>query len=166
MRSLDQVEDLHPVSVLQAVLPQVLDELDDEARLLDLRVHHLGQRLALSENELVLRQLLLEVPDHFVDGLDDELDIQAEERCVVAHLPSLLPVEQDLPEADGVLVHLLQVLEVAGTRELVLLHLLLGVRLVLVEQLEELPVQDDLGPDLVDGLRPLEQLLEGVSTVI
>ena len=144
VRRLDQVKDLHPVASLQGVSAQVLDELDDQVRFLDLRLDDLADVPALPLNELVLRQLLVDVLSDLVDGLDDHLSVQVEEWRVVTHLPSLLPVQEDLPEPDRVLVDVLERFEVLGAGELVLGHFLFRILVVLVEELEELFVENDL----------------------
>ena len=63
-------------------------------------------------------------------------------------------------------MYLLKVLKVISTRQFVLRHLLLRVLVIFVEKLQELSVKNDLGPNLMNSLRPLEELLEGVSTII
>ena len=117
VRRLDQVEDLHPMASLQRVSAQVLDELDDQVGFFDLLdggIHKLP--LALPADEVVLRQLLIQVLPHLVDRFDDHLGVKLKEGSVVAHLSSLLPIQKNLPKSDCVLVDLLQILEIFGTR--------------------------------------------------
>ena len=94
-----------------------------------------------------------------MDRCDDHVCVQVQEGGVVAHLLSLLPVEKDFPQTNGVLVDLLEILKVIGARQLVLGHLLLRVLVIFVEKLQELSVKNHLGPNLMDSLRPLEELL-------
>ena len=101
-----------------------------------------------------------------MDRCDDHVCVQVQEGSVVAHLLSLLPVEKDFPQTDGVLVDLLEILKVISTRQFVLRHLLLRVLVIFVEKLQELSIENDLGPNLMDSLRPLEELLQCVSTII
>lgn len=54
MRSFDQIEDLHPVPILEGVFPQVFDEFDDQIRLMDLLVNLLTDAPALPLDEFVL----------------------------------------------------------------------------------------------------------------
>lgn len=109
---------------------------------------------------------MVQVLSHLVDRCDDHVCVQVQEGGVVAHLLSLLPVEKDFPQTDGVLVYLLKVLKVISTRQLVLRHLLLRVLVIFVEKLQELSVKNDLRPNLMNSLRPLEELLKCVSTII
>lgn len=64
------------------------------------------------------------------------------------------------------LVDLLKVLKVFGAGQLVLRHLLFRVLIVFIKKFQELPVEDDLRPDLVDCFRPLEELFQSIATVI
>jgi hypothetical protein len=48
----------------------------------------------------VLRQLGVQVLRHLVDRGDDHLGVQIEEGGIVAHLTSLLPVKQNLPQTN------------------------------------------------------------------
>lgn len=166
MRCLNQVEYLHPVAVSERVLPQVFHELYDDVGLLNLLSDGLADRTTLPLDEFVLRELIVEILHHLVDRLDDHLRIQVEEWGIVAHLSSLLPVEKDLPQSDGVLVDFLEGLEIFGARQLVLRHFLFGVLVVLIEKFEELSIQNYLGSDFVDCFRPLEELLESVTAVL
>jgi hypothetical protein len=144
---------------MQAVLPKVFNKLNDDVCLVHLLVDRLADVLTFSLNEFVLRQFLVQVLGHLVDRCDNHVCVQVQESSVVAHLLSLLPVEKDFPQTDGVLVNLLEILKVVGTRQLVLCHLLLRVLVILVQKLQELSVKDDLGPNLMDSLGPLKELL-------
>ena len=166
VRCLNQVEYLHPVAVTERVFPQIFDELDDDVGLLDLLSDGLADRTTLPLDELVLRELVIEVLHHFMNRLYNHLRIKIEEWRIVAHLASLLPVEKDLPQPDGVLVDFLEGLEIFGARQLVLGHFLFRILIVLVEKLQELSIQDYLGPDFVNSFRPLEELLESVTAVL
>lgn len=93
MRSFDQIKDLHPVSILQRVFPQVFDKLNDQICLMDLLVNLLTNAPTLPLDKFVLWELVIEILHYFVDGLDDHLGVEIQERSVVAHLPPLLPVQ-------------------------------------------------------------------------
>jgi len=54
MRSLDKVENLHPVALLQTVLSEVLHKLDYQVGFLHLLVHNLANGPTLSLDELML----------------------------------------------------------------------------------------------------------------
>ena len=102
-----------------------------------------------------------------MDRFDDHLGVKLKEGSVVAHLSSLLPIQKNLPKSNRVLVDLLQILEIFSARELVLGHLLLGILvIILIEELQKLSVENDLRSDFVDGLGSLEELLQGVTTVL
>ena len=55
VRGFDQVEDLHPVSIVQAVLPKVFNKLNNDVCLVHLLVDRLADLLTFSLDELVLR---------------------------------------------------------------------------------------------------------------
>ena len=55
VRGFDQVEDLHPVSIVQAVLPKVFNKLNNDVRLVHLLVDRLADLLTFPLDELVLR---------------------------------------------------------------------------------------------------------------
>ena len=92
MRSFYEVEDLHPVAVIETVFPKIFDELDDQICFFHLFVDYLTDITALSLNKLMLWQLAIEIFGDLVDRGDDHLSVKVEERCVVTHLSSLLPV--------------------------------------------------------------------------
>lgn len=75
MRGLDEIEYLHPVTVLEGVLSQVLHKFDDEIGLLDLLVDDLANRSTLSLNELMLWQFLIEVLHDFMNRLQDHFSV-------------------------------------------------------------------------------------------
>ena len=54
VRGFDQIEDLHPVSIVKAVLPKVFNELNNNVCLVNLLVDRLADLLTFSLNELVL----------------------------------------------------------------------------------------------------------------
>ena len=76
MGSLDQIEDLHPVTIVQAVLPQILDKLDDQVGLLHLLVNDFADSATLPLHKLVLRKLLVQVFSHLVNRSDNHLSVQ------------------------------------------------------------------------------------------
>ena len=55
VRGFDQVEDLHPVSIVQAVLPKVFNKLNNDVCLVHLLVDRLADLLTFPLDELVLR---------------------------------------------------------------------------------------------------------------
>ena len=63
-------------------------------------------------------------------------------------------------------MHILEEVAVLGARQLIVLELRLGIGVVLVEELEELFGEHHLAPDLMDGSRSLEELLQGDRAVL
>jgi len=72
------------VAGLQGVLPQVLDEAHLLAKLPDVAAYLRAHAAARLPDAWVLGQLLIQVLRHFVDSLDDQLGVQAQERSAVA----------------------------------------------------------------------------------
>ena len=117
---------------------ELLREVDDHRGLLHLLLDLPGQGLALVVDKLVGRKLDLEIGQDLVDGPLDHVQVQLKEGRLVAHPLALLPEEQVLPEADRVLVYILEEVTVLRARELVVRELLLGQGIIFVEELEEL----------------------------
>ena len=99
MRCLNQIKDLHPMTILQRILSQILDELNDQIGVFYLLVYLLADTSTLSLDELMLWELIIQIFHDFVNGFDYHLSIKVQERSVVAHLSSFLPVQQNFPES-------------------------------------------------------------------
>jgi hypothetical protein len=87
------------MTILQRIFSQILDELNDQIGVFYLLVYLFADTSTLSLDKLMLWELVIEIFHDFVNGFDYHLSIKVQERSVVAHLSSFLPVQQNFPES-------------------------------------------------------------------
>lgn len=160
MRRFEQGKDLRPVPALERVLVHLLDEVHEHGRVLDLTVDHAGDGLRLVRDELGVGGELIEVLGDLGDRFQNKAHVILNELRGEALVALPAPVQEHLPHLDCALVHLFHELLILRTRQLFLLELALGVRLVLIQNFEEFLVQDNFALHLHDRLRTPQELIQ------
>jgi hypothetical protein len=149
-RGFHQVKYLVPMTVLQRVSGQVLHKLQSQRGFLNLFPYLPHHGLALSQDNLMLREFMVEVLLDLVDSLEDKRGVKFEEGGELILELMFPPIVQYLPQSGGVPVDLIDLRELFVTLEVYLLHFLPFLSALFIDNVHEFLVQYYLGPQLMD----------------